>query len=43
METLGYWQPSKELVKIDAAKLKSWVAKGAKITKAVSVLLKGAK
>ena len=43
LETIGYWQPSKDLVKIDAVKLKSWVAKGAKLTKAVSTLLKEGK
>lgn len=43
METIGYWQPSKDFVKIDAAKLKAWLAKGAKLTPAVSALLKEAK
>lgn len=40
LETIGYWRPSKDEIKIDAAKVKEWVAKGAKLTGAVAVLLK---
>ena len=40
LETVGYWHPAKDVIKIDAAKLKAWVAKGAKITKAVTELIK---
>ena len=43
LEVVGYWQPSKDVIKIDAAKVKAWVAKGAKLTKAVSALLKESK
>lgn len=43
LETIGYWRPSKDEVKIDAAKVKEWVGKGAQLTKAVSDLLKRSK
>ena len=43
MEVVGYWQPSKDVIKIDATKVKAWVAKGAKLTKAVATLLKESK
>jgi small subunit ribosomal protein S16 len=40
LDNIGFWQPSKDLIEIDQAKVKEWVAKGAKITKAVSDLIK---
>jgi len=40
LENIGYWQPAKDLLKIDKEKVKEWVAKGAKLTAAVSELLK---
>lgn len=43
LETIGYWRPSKDEVKIDAAKVKEWVGKGAQLTEAVSALLKRSK
>ncbi len=39
LEIIGYWQPSKDLVKIDSARLSFWKEKGAKVSKAVSALL----
>jgi small subunit ribosomal protein S16 len=36
---LGYWQPGKDSLKIDKEKIKTWTAKGAKITSAVAKLL----
>ena len=39
LEILGYYQPAKDVLKIDKEKVKSWEKKGAKITKAVSKLL----
>ena len=38
-EVLGYWQPSKNLKKIDETKIKVWMGKGAQITPAVKKLL----
>jgi len=43
LEILGYWRPSKDDIKIDTAKVKLWVGKGAKLTKAVSTLLEAHK
>jgi small subunit ribosomal protein S16 len=43
LEILGYWRPSIDDIKIDTAKVKLWVGKGAKLTKAVSSLLEGHK
>lgn len=39
-EVLGYWQPSKDLKKIDGKKVQDWVNKGAQVTPAVKKLLK---
>lgn len=39
LEVLGFWHPAKGVKKIDKKKLESWVAKGAKLTKAVSELI----
>lgn len=39
VEILGYWQPSKDLLKLDKKALESWVGKGAQITPAVKKLL----
>ncbi len=38
-EVLGYYQPSKNLKKIDIKKIQAWVKKGAQITPAVKKLL----
>ena len=43
LETIGYWRPSKDDIKIDRAKVKEWLGKGAKLTKAVSALLETGK
>ena len=40
LDIIGYWFPSKDDVKVDNEKLKSWQDKGATITKAVSELIK---
>jgi len=40
LDNLGYWQPSKDVLKIDKEKLKDWVGKGAVVTKAVADLIK---
>lgn len=40
LDIIGYWFPSKDDVKVDSEKLKSWQDKGATITKAVSELIK---
>lgn len=34
-EVLGFWQPSKNIKKLDSRRLKVWVDKGAQITEAV--------
>jgi small subunit ribosomal protein S16 len=39
LEVLGYWQPSKNLIKIDKKNLEAWVAKGAVVSPAVKNLL----
>ena len=39
LEVLGYWQPSKNLIKIDKKNLEAWVAKGAVVTPAVKKLI----
>jgi len=39
LEILGFWQPSKNLIKIDKKKVSEWVKKGAKVTEAVEELL----
>jgi small subunit ribosomal protein S16 len=43
LESIGYWQPSKNLKQIDTKKIAVWVAKGAKLTKAVEKLILPAK
>lgn len=40
LEVLGYWNPLKKDLKIDKEKLDSWIKRGAKLTNAVSELLK---
>ena len=42
VEEIGYYDPTKEpsVVKIDADKAKSWIAKGAQPTDTVKVILK---
>jgi len=39
LEVLGYWQPSKNLIKIDKKALESWVKKGAVVSPAVNKLI----
>lgn len=39
LDILGYWYPSKDDLKIDRKKVKSWRDKGAKTTAAVDKLL----
>lgn len=39
LDIIGYWHPIKNTKKIDKKKVENWVAKGAKITKAVEKLL----
>lgn len=39
-EVLGYWQPAKDLKKLDPKKIQDWVNKGAQVTPAVKRLLK---
>lgn len=43
LQILGYWYPSKNSQKIDAEKVKAWVKKGAKLTRAVARLMEGGK
>lgn len=38
-DILGYWHPAKDIKKIDKKKLKFWIERGAKVTKAVEKLL----
>ncbi|TEU02527.1 30S ribosomal protein S16 [Candidatus Woesebacteria bacterium] len=38
-DILGYWHPAKDTKKIDKKKLKFWIERGAKVTKAVEKLL----
>lgn len=40
VEVLGYWNPSKDEIKINKKKVEEWVGKGAQISKAVKDLLK---
>ena len=40
LDILGYWDPIKDVKKIDKKKLKEWLSKGAKISKAVDKLIK---
>ncbi len=39
LDILGYWHPAKEKVSIDKDKLKNWIEKGAKTTKAIDALM----
>ncbi|MGD0523150.1 MAG: 30S ribosomal protein S16 [Candidatus Microgenomates bacterium] len=39
LQVLGYWQPSKKLIKIDKKALEAWVSKGALVSPAVSKLI----
>lgn len=39
LEILGFWQPSKDLLKIDKKKIIEWEKKGAKVSPAVTKLL----
>ena len=39
LDIIGYWQPKKEVLKIDRKLLQSWKAKGAQITLAVAKLI----
>lgn len=39
LEILGFWQPSKELLKLDKKRLEIWRSKGAKVSPAVEKLL----
>ena len=39
IDILGYWHPAKDTKKIDKKKLKFWIERGAKVTKAVEKLL----
>ncbi|MGD8744341.1 MAG: 30S ribosomal protein S16 [Candidatus Woesebacteria bacterium] len=39
VDVLGHWHPSKNVVKIDKKRIKEWVGKGAKVSKAVKELL----
>lgn len=39
LEVLGFWQPSKNLIKIDKKALESWVKKGAVVSPAVTKLI----
>lgn len=38
-EVLGHWQPSKNIKVLDKERLKTWVAKGAQVTRAVKALM----
>ncbi len=40
LEILGYWQPAKNLLKIEKEKINSWIKKGAKFTDTVRKLIK---
>lgn len=40
LEILGFYNPAKKEVKIDAKKVSEWTKKGAKISPAVEALLK---
>lgn len=39
-EILGYWQPSKDVKKLESKKIQDWIKKGAQLTPAVKRLLK---
>ncbi len=40
LDIIGFWYPAKGDIKIDKNKVKAWIEKGAKTTKAVDKLLK---
>ena len=40
IETLGYWNPLRDVLKIDKKKVEEWVKKGAQITTGVAKLIK---
>ncbi len=40
LDTVGFWQPAKNMLSLDKKKIDKWLAKGAKLTKAVSNLIK---
>lgn len=40
LDTVGFWQPSKNLEKVDFKKIQNWVDKGAILSNAVSELVK---
>jgi small subunit ribosomal protein S16 len=40
LETLGYWHPAKNVLKIEKEKIDAWLKKGAKFTAAVRKLIK---
>lgn len=40
LEVLGYWNPSKKVIKVEKEKVAKWVATGAKISPAVQKLMK---
>jgi len=39
LEVLGYWNPTKKVLKVNSEKLKVWVGKGAQISEAVKKLI----
>jgi small subunit ribosomal protein S16 len=39
LEVLGYWQPVKNLLKVEKEKIGNWLKKGAKLTTAVRKLI----
>lgn len=39
VEILGFWQPSKDLLKLDKKAVTAWVGKGAQVSDAVKKLL----
>ncbi len=38
LDTLGYWQPDNDYIKVDHKKITAWVDKGAQVTPAVKKL-----
>ena len=39
LEILGYWQPAKDVFKVNREKIKAWEKKGARMSPAVSKLI----
>ena len=39
LATLGYWQPSKDVLEVNKEKIKAWEKKGARVSPAVSKLI----